>query len=339
MRIVAFLLAAATIAAGSPVISEIYANPDVDSEFIELYNPGSAIDLTNWTISDAANNTFTFPNFTLAENSYVLVGIDFTWQIVWNNGGDTAYLRSANGTLVEEIVFGATEKGRSISRENHWREGEPTPGFASEVNGSDMTVTVQEVPPILSIDAPNRVKISSAVPVAIMVSDGNGDLTSWQLSAGSVLAAGSNATEETLSLTAPGAGAWNLQLTATDDYGHEITVLKTLQVATSDLIVDVSQLQFPALTPGATVESSNFTVEHAGWQSVVPVLDISDFTGPGNISASNLDIFWGEWIPYGGGIMQLPLLEPGEQVDVRFRLHVPEPLLAGTYGTSFTVTA
>lgn len=338
MRIIAALLAL-TLASGAPVISEIYANPDDGVEFIELYNPGPAVNLTGWTIADAANNTFTFPNFTLQPQSYVLVGIDFGWTTVWNNGGDTAYLRNATGVLMEEVTFGATTKGQSVSRELGWQEADPTPGYATEVQGSNLQVTVSEVAPEISLELPPRVKTGTMVPVSYSVQDGNGDLAEWTLRSETVLATGTNATSETASLLAPSPGSWVLELTASDAYGHEVTMIRTAQVAQSDLIVDVSGLQFPALVPGEAVESSTFLVTNAGWDTVTSVLDVSDFTGPQNISADQLEIHWGDWIDYEGGLQTLPAMEPGDVVEVRFRLHVPTPLAAGEYGTSFTVTA
>lgn len=338
MRILAILLAI-TMAAATPLINEIYANPaEGDTEFLEIHNPGPAVNMTGWTLHDAANNTFTFPQFTLQTNSYVVIGLDYAWQTVWNNGGDTATLRDANGTIVDEVTFGATSKGQSIARPN-WLEGNTTPGYAAEQSGAQLQVQVQEVAPELTIEAPPRVKTGAAVPVTYKVQDGNGDLAHWALSSDTVIATGNNATMDVETLTAPSPGEWVLTLTATDAFGHEATMMHPIQVALSDLILHIESIQFPALAPGSVAESTPFTVQHAGWHDIAPILDVSDFTGPGVIAANQLEVFWGEWIPYNGGILTLPTMAPGEEQEVRFRLNVPEPLPAGMYGTSFTVTA
>ncbi|NTU83788.1 MAG: hypothetical protein HGA45_31185 [Chloroflexales bacterium] len=86
---------------------------DVQGEYVLLTNSGgSAADMTGWTLRDLANNTYTFPTFSLAAGAQVRIwtkaGTDdaanLYWgrsQAVWNNsGGDTAILRDAAGTEV-----------------------------------------------------------------------------------------------------------------------------------------------------------------------------------------------------------------------------------------------
>src|SRR5438477_539054 len=62
--------------------------------------------MTNWTLRDLANNTYTFPAFALAAFSEVKVwtnsgtndAANLYWgrnQAVWNNTGDTAIVRGA----------------------------------------------------------------------------------------------------------------------------------------------------------------------------------------------------------------------------------------------------
>ncbi|NTU85611.1 MAG: lamin tail domain-containing protein [Chloroflexales bacterium] len=104
----------------SIAIQQIEYDPpgdDVAGEFVLIKNTGSdAADMTGWRLSDEANNTYTFPSFTLAAGAEVRVwtraGTDdagnLYWgrtQAVWNNTGDTAILRDAGGTEVTRYSY------------------------------------------------------------------------------------------------------------------------------------------------------------------------------------------------------------------------------------------
>lgn len=77
---------------------------------------GAALAMGGYTLSDAANTTYTFPAFTLAAGAEVRVWVkagaddaaNLYWgrgQPVWNNGGDTATLRDAQGTVVSTFSY------------------------------------------------------------------------------------------------------------------------------------------------------------------------------------------------------------------------------------------
>ena len=72
--------------------------------------------MTNWTLSDLANNTYSFPPYILAAGASVKVwtnsgtndSANLYWgrsQAVWNNTGDTAFLRNAQGVLVSQYSY------------------------------------------------------------------------------------------------------------------------------------------------------------------------------------------------------------------------------------------
>ena len=99
---------------------EVLADPvgiDADGEYVRIRNNGSsAVTLTGWTLRDLANTVFTFPAFTLAAGAEVRVwvraGVDdaanLYWgrgSAVWNNDGDTAILRDANGIEVARFSY------------------------------------------------------------------------------------------------------------------------------------------------------------------------------------------------------------------------------------------
>ena len=102
------------------VITGIAFDPpgdDVQGEYVTLRNTGgSAVTMTSWTLRDLANNTYTFPAFTLAAGAEVRIwtraGTDdarnLFWgrtQAVWNNTGDTAILRDAGGTEIGRYSY------------------------------------------------------------------------------------------------------------------------------------------------------------------------------------------------------------------------------------------
>lgn len=86
-------------------------------EYVEIQNTGgTAATMTNWTLSDESNRIFTFPTFNLPAGGLVRVwtksgtntSTDLYWgsgQAIWNNNGDTAYLRNAAGTLVSVCSY------------------------------------------------------------------------------------------------------------------------------------------------------------------------------------------------------------------------------------------
>jgi len=101
-------------------ITYIEYNPpgdDVQGEYVRIRNQGGQpADMTGWTLRDEANHTFTFPSFTLGVIATVRVwtrsgsntATDLYWgsgSAIWNNTGDTAYLRNDVGQLVDTYSY------------------------------------------------------------------------------------------------------------------------------------------------------------------------------------------------------------------------------------------
>jgi hypothetical protein len=72
--------------------------------------------MTDWTLSDEASHTYTFPTFTLGSGASVREwtksGTDTATDLyggsgsaIWNNTGDTAYLRDDLGSLVDTFSY------------------------------------------------------------------------------------------------------------------------------------------------------------------------------------------------------------------------------------------
>jgi micrococcal nuclease len=113
--------------AGSTValeITEIQADaPGSDSEnpngeWIEIVNRGhSSIDLEAYTLKDSANHIYTFGHFTLGggdsfrlysgqgQDSAKALYWGLVGETVWNNNSDSAFLRDAEGALVDSFEY------------------------------------------------------------------------------------------------------------------------------------------------------------------------------------------------------------------------------------------
>jgi hypothetical protein len=100
-------------AAGSDTTS------NVNGEYVVIKNLASTSKcLTGWKVKDAAGHTYTFGTFCLAgyKSVYLYTGKGTNsstrryWGMgwhVWNNTGDTAYLRTSAGTSMDTCTWGS----------------------------------------------------------------------------------------------------------------------------------------------------------------------------------------------------------------------------------------
>lgn len=83
-------------------IVEVVSAGDVTAEAVRIHNPGRAVDVTGWTLSDSEGNEFVFPQ-----------------QLLFSNAGITVYTRSGENTPValfwgrDEAVWG--ERGEVLT--------------------------------------------------------------------------------------------------------------------------------------------------------------------------------------------------------------------------------
>lgn len=97
--------------------SDTSSNTSVNGEYVVIKNVTSSRRcLTNWTVKDVAGHTYTFGSFCLggyqAVTLYTGKGTNSatrrywgrSWH-VWNNDGDTAYLRNGSGTLMDRCAW------------------------------------------------------------------------------------------------------------------------------------------------------------------------------------------------------------------------------------------
>lgn len=130
VTVVAVWTVAGPAAAANPTLhfSRVYVNspgPDtgtstsVNAEYAVVSNSSysTAYRLTGWTIRDRSGHRFTFPTFTLRPRTSVTVhtgrGRNTAYSLywgssyyIWNNSGDTAYLRTPAGTLKDSCAWG-----------------------------------------------------------------------------------------------------------------------------------------------------------------------------------------------------------------------------------------
>jgi hypothetical protein len=101
------------------------SNSSLNAEWIRIKNTGSRPkQLQGWTIRDKANHVYRFPKFTLRGGKTVTLhtgsgssgAAHRYWgqgNYVWNNDGDAARLRNANGTLVDRCSYSGS--GSSVN--------------------------------------------------------------------------------------------------------------------------------------------------------------------------------------------------------------------------------
>jgi lamin tail-like protein len=94
------------------------AASSLTAEYIALKNTSSsAKTITGWTLRDKANHVYKFPATTIGAGKYLFVRTgkgtnnsttrywNQSWYI-WNNSGDTAYLRNSAGSTVDTCSWG-----------------------------------------------------------------------------------------------------------------------------------------------------------------------------------------------------------------------------------------
>jgi competence protein ComEC len=86
-------------------------------EYVDIQNQESfSIQLQGWTLRDAASHIYTFPNYVMQSGQVCRVytnqnhpewcGFNYgSGSAIWNNSGDTAYLRDGNGTLIDTYTY------------------------------------------------------------------------------------------------------------------------------------------------------------------------------------------------------------------------------------------
>ena len=86
-------------------------------EYVEISNNDSApIQVQNWTLSDEASHVFVFPSYLMQPGEICRIytneshsqwcGFNYgSGSAIWNNSGDTAFLRDSNGILIDSCTY------------------------------------------------------------------------------------------------------------------------------------------------------------------------------------------------------------------------------------------
>ena len=144
-------------------INEIMYNPASGNEWIELFNAGDTeVNLTGWTIKDAADNTFgDLTNVVIPAGGYVVIEDTGT---VLNNDGDTIYLYDNLMVEADNVTYddawGGDGNGKTLEYNpitTAWEE--------SRVDGGTPGARNSVLWPEVTIDYPNGGTIGGMVPV------------------------------------------------------------------------------------------------------------------------------------------------------------------------------
>ncbi|OFE18015.1 hypothetical protein BA895_12760 [Humibacillus sp. DSM 29435] len=99
------------------------SNTSLNAEYVRITNTtGTARNLKGFTLRDRSNHVYTFPTFTLKARATVTVHSGKgtatsahryynTSGYVWNNTGDTAYLRDSRGVNVHTCTWTTSKTG------------------------------------------------------------------------------------------------------------------------------------------------------------------------------------------------------------------------------------
>lgn len=125
---------APAVAGHAIVLAFVHANAkgddrqNLNDEFIVVENQSPApVVLNGWVVSDAANQRYLFSNFTLAPQATVTLrtglGVpaerELFWgsrKPIWNNQGDTIFIRDSLGQLVLSHAYGDESCHTSLQR-------------------------------------------------------------------------------------------------------------------------------------------------------------------------------------------------------------------------------
>lgn len=121
---------------GDLIINEFISNPPPGGvEWVEIYNPGAKINLTDWRITDGSA-TATHLESEIKSNGYITI---FSPRGKLNNDEDTISLIDPSNNLIDTITYGyelpAPPKGTALARDGFgfWQiTHKPTPGRGNE---------------------------------------------------------------------------------------------------------------------------------------------------------------------------------------------------------------
>ncbi len=116
---------------GDIVVNEFVSDPAEGEEWIELYNKKSFdITLAGWTLEDGVGTTATLSG-TIAAGGFQVVELSSSRL---NNDGDIIKLKKSNGTIIDQVSYGAWDDGNKS--DNALRASDPN-STARTTDGTD----------------------------------------------------------------------------------------------------------------------------------------------------------------------------------------------------------
>lgn len=107
--------------------SDLRSNTSLNAEWVRLNNSSSTATytLTGYTIRDRAGHAYTFGSFRLRPHASVTLhtgkgansSTNLYWghsAYMWNNTGDSAYLRNSSGTTKDSCSWGSVRDGQVV---------------------------------------------------------------------------------------------------------------------------------------------------------------------------------------------------------------------------------
>ncbi len=138
-------------------INEIYPNPcskknDSDcifeEEFIELYNPDKT-SLKGWRLTDSSTISGNIDNVDVSTSPFIKLTKE-KYKFTLNNSNDIISLISPNCSIISQIHYNKSQKGRSLNyNKSSWYNANPTPGTQNEINPRTITYPILRLNEIL----------------------------------------------------------------------------------------------------------------------------------------------------------------------------------------------
>lgn len=221
------------------IINEFLPNPSTDEtkgEFIELYNTSNtAIDLTDWQLSDATDNVYTLSG-SIGGKQYLSIYRSDSDLALNNSGGDTVELFHPNGQLTNDVEYtdsAADDTSYALDSNSDWQwTTTVTPGkkntiTLSAANSNNNTNTSQAGNTNSSVNSNSNTNTNS----------GNGAATTLQLSELLPDPEGSDSTDEWIELYNYGTAAIDLQGWQIADSSKTFTISTTTSLNSNSYIV------------------------------------------------------------------------------------------------------
>jgi len=149
------------------VINEIYPNPQTgEEEFIEFRNlDKQPVDLSGLVITDASKKKFKIASSTILSAGGYAVFFRSQSKIALNNSGlETVSLSYPDGTIIDQVSYNGSRKGKSFSRKDsgEWQWSDiPTPG--QENSFAVLTENLPTINLYVNSNNGNKAKIKKVV--------------------------------------------------------------------------------------------------------------------------------------------------------------------------------